>query len=108
MAPQPRKSRGFDEFLQPSGAAQRRDPGVQRRLRIREVARGQHDADSALDSGERALEFADNVGPMLARVPSRRMSTPEEVAAAVVFLSGDDSANIHGSILSVDGGWAAV
>jgi len=57
---------------------------------------------------ERAIEFADNVGPMLARVPSRRMSTPEEVAAAVVFLSGDDSANIHGSILSVDGGWAAV
>ncbi len=57
---------------------------------------------------ERALEFADSVGPMLARIPSRRMSTPEEVAAAVVFLSSDDSANIHGTILSVDGGWAAV
>ncbi|MDP7705489.1 SDR family NAD(P)-dependent oxidoreductase [Mycobacterium sp. TY815] len=57
---------------------------------------------------ERALEFADNVGPMLARIPSRRMSTPAEVAAAVVFLSGNDAANIHGTILSVDGGWAAV
>jgi NAD(P)-dependent dehydrogenase (short-subunit alcohol dehydrogenase family) len=28
--------------------------------------------------------------------------------AAVVFLASDDAANIHGAILSVDGGWAAV
>ena len=57
---------------------------------------------------ERQLEFADHVGPMLARIPSRRMSTPEEVAAAVLFLASDDAANIQGTVLSVDGGWAAV
>lgn len=57
---------------------------------------------------DRALEAADHVGPVLARIPSRRMSTPEEVAAAVLFLAGDDAANIHGAVLSVDGGWAAV
>ncbi|AKS32911.1 SDR family NAD(P)-dependent oxidoreductase [Mycolicibacterium goodii] len=56
---------------------------------------------------ERVLQAADHVSGALARVPSRRMSTPEEVAAAVVFLAGDDAANIHGVILSVDGGWAA-
>lgn len=56
---------------------------------------------------ERVADVADQVAPMLARLPSRRMSTPEEVAAAVVFLAGDDAANIHGAILSVDGGWAA-
>lgn len=56
---------------------------------------------------ERAVEFAEHVKPMLARLPSRRMSTPEEVAAAVVFLASDDAANIHGTVLSVDGGWAA-
>jgi NAD(P)-dependent dehydrogenase (short-subunit alcohol dehydrogenase family) len=56
---------------------------------------------------ERALEFADHVAPMLARLPSRRMSTPDEVAAAVVFLASDDAANVHGAVLSVDGGWAA-
>lgn len=55
----------------------------------------------------RAVEFAEHVAPMLARIPSRRMSTPEEVAASVVFLASDDAANIHGAILSVDGGWAA-
>ncbi|MGV9802877.1 SDR family NAD(P)-dependent oxidoreductase [Mycobacterium sp. NPDC003449] len=56
---------------------------------------------------DRAADVADHTGPVLARIPSRRMSTPEEVAAAVVFLAGDDAANIHGAILSVDGGWAA-
>ncbi|HXO52019.1 MAG TPA: SDR family oxidoreductase [Mycobacterium sp.] len=57
---------------------------------------------------ERAEQFADHVAPVLARIPSRRMSTPAEVAASVVFLASDDAANVHGAILSVDGGWAAV
>ena len=56
---------------------------------------------------DRALEFSDHVAPVLARIPSRRMSTPEEVAASVVFLASDEAANIHGAVLSVDGGWAA-
>ncbi|WP_166906012.1 SDR family NAD(P)-dependent oxidoreductase [Mycobacterium sp. DL440] len=56
---------------------------------------------------ERAADVADEIAPVLARIPSRRMSTPEEVAATVVFLAGEDAGNIHGAILSVDGGWAA-
>jgi NAD(P)-dependent dehydrogenase (short-subunit alcohol dehydrogenase family) len=56
---------------------------------------------------ERQAQFADHVAPVLARIPSRRMSTPAEVAAAVVFLASDDAANIHGTVLSADGGWAA-
>lgn len=56
---------------------------------------------------ERATESADHVAPVLARIPSRRMSTPDEVAAAVLFLASDEAANIHGAVLSVDGGWAA-
>lgn len=57
---------------------------------------------------DRVLEIADHISPVLARIPSRRMSTPEEVAAAVVFLAGSEATNIHGAVLSVDGGWAAV
>ena len=57
---------------------------------------------------ERAAEFTEHVAPVLARIPSRRMSTPEEIAASVAFLASDDAANIHGIVLSVDGGWAAV
>ncbi|MEZ0051629.1 NAD(P)-dependent dehydrogenase (short-subunit alcohol dehydrogenase family) [Mycobacterium sp. MAA66] len=56
---------------------------------------------------ERVLEMADHLAPVLARIPSRRMSTPAEVASAVAFLASDDAANVHGAILSVDGGWAA-
>ena len=56
---------------------------------------------------ERQAEFADHVAPVLAQLPSRRASTPAEVAAAVVFLASDDAANVHGAVLSVDGGWAA-
>jgi NAD(P)-dependent dehydrogenase (short-subunit alcohol dehydrogenase family) len=57
---------------------------------------------------ERQEQFADHVAPVLARIPSRRMSTPAEVAAAVIFLASDDAANVHGAVVSVDGGWAAV
>lgn len=56
---------------------------------------------------ERSEEFADAVAPVLNRLPSRRMSTVAEVAAAVTFLAGPGAGNIHGAILSVDGGWSA-
>ena len=57
---------------------------------------------------ERMVEFGDAVNPVLARVPSNRMSTIDEVADAVLFLAGPHASNIHGAILSVDGGFAAV
>ena len=57
---------------------------------------------------ERNEEFAAHTAPVLARIPSRRMSTPAEVAAAVVFLASDEAANVHGAVLRVGGGWAAV
>ena len=45
---------------------------------------------------------------MLARIPSGRFVTPEEVAAAVVFLAGPQSGSITGHTLPVDGGLTAV
>ncbi|MEV4355252.1 glucose 1-dehydrogenase [Nonomuraea sp. NPDC049625] len=57
---------------------------------------------------EKIAALAEYLAPMIAAIPSRRPSTPEEVAKAVVFLAGDDAANIHGATLSVDGGRAAV
>jgi NAD(P)-dependent dehydrogenase (short-subunit alcohol dehydrogenase family) len=38
------------------------------------------------------------------RIPQRRMATPEEVAAAILFLASDDAGAINGSELVVDGG----
>jgi len=45
---------------------------------------------------------------MLARLPSGRFVTPDEVAAAVVFLAGPEAGSITGHTLPVDGGLTAV
>ena len=49
-------------------------------------------------------EFLDDI---LHRTLLGRLATPEEIAAAVVFLSGPGAAMIHGHALPVDGGWTA-
>jgi NAD(P)-dependent dehydrogenase (short-subunit alcohol dehydrogenase family) len=57
---------------------------------------------------EKTAAFADRIAPIIARVPSRRASTPEEVARAVAFLASDEASNIHGATLSIDGGRSAI
>jgi NAD(P)-dependent dehydrogenase (short-subunit alcohol dehydrogenase family) len=42
------------------------------------------------------------------RVPLARVAEPEEIAAAVAFLAGDESSYITGVALPVDGGYTAV
>ncbi len=43
-----------------------------------------------------------------ARVPAGRLGDPEEVAALVVFLAGDEAAYVNGAALPIDGAWTAV
>lgn len=38
----------------------------------------------------------------------RRFGSPEEVAAAIAFLSADEASYITGTSLVVDGGWSVV
>jgi 3-oxoacyl-[acyl-carrier protein] reductase len=49
-----------------------------------------------------------SIGPMLdamaAKTPARRVGTPEDVAAAVTWLTSDDATFIHGTTIDVDGG----
>jgi 3-oxoacyl-[acyl-carrier protein] reductase len=42
----------------------------------------------------------------LAQIPMGRLGTPEEVAAAVRFLAGEEAGYITGQVLAVDGGMA--
>jgi NAD(P)-dependent dehydrogenase (short-subunit alcohol dehydrogenase family) len=44
----------------------------------------------------------------MAGSPAGRSATPDEIAGAVVYLSSDDAAFVHGTVLDVDGGRTAV
>jgi NAD(P)-dependent dehydrogenase (short-subunit alcohol dehydrogenase family) len=48
-----------------------------------------------------------NEAAILARTPLGRMSTPEDIADAVLFLASPQARSIHGADLLVDCGWTA-
>ena len=45
---------------------------------------------------------------ILARVPADRLGTPDEIAAAVVFLASDEAAYVTGQTLHINGGMAMI
>jgi 3-oxoacyl-[acyl-carrier protein] reductase len=45
---------------------------------------------------------------ILSRVPAARLGTPEEIAAAVVFLASDEAAYVTGQTLHINGGMAMI
>jgi NAD(P)-dependent dehydrogenase (short-subunit alcohol dehydrogenase family) len=57
---------------------------------------------------DRNEAIKDMLAGIVAAIPSRRMSTVAEVAAAAVFLASDEASNVHGATLSVDGGFTTV
>ena len=52
-------------------------------------------------------ETPDAAAQLATQAPMRRMGTPEEVAAAVVWLSSDEASFVTGQTLAIDGGWTA-
>jgi NAD(P)-dependent dehydrogenase (short-subunit alcohol dehydrogenase family) len=42
----------------------------------------------------------------IAGTAAQRFDRPDEVAAAVAFLAGDESSYITGTTIAVDGGWS--
>jgi NAD(P)-dependent dehydrogenase (short-subunit alcohol dehydrogenase family) len=57
---------------------------------------------------EESHPVADIAGPMMATTPLGRLISPDAVARAAVFLASDESADIHGTVLDVDGGRSSV
>lgn len=74
-----------------------------RGLRVNAVAPGTIETDLTL-----GLSSSDELAALGAsRVPLGRLGLPEEIAAAVAFLSSDDASYVTGHVLVVDGGWLA-
>ncbi|KUN05189.1 short-chain dehydrogenase [Streptomyces yokosukanensis] len=73
-------------------------------VRINAVSPGPTATDMSFKPGESETDRADR---MRTEVPLGRVSTVEEIAAAVLYLASDDAASVVGTDLVVDGGSTA-
>jgi 3-oxoacyl-[acyl-carrier protein] reductase len=44
----------------------------------------------------------------LSRVPANRLGTPDDIAAAVVYLASDEASYVTGTTIHVNGGMAMI
>lgn len=57
---------------------------------------------------EGTVVMGDGVDQLAAMAPAGRPASPNEIAAAIVYLASDDASFVYGAILAVDGGRNAV
>ncbi len=72
-----------------------------RGVNVNAIAPGYIDTDNT--SALRA--DPDRNAAILARIPAGRWGRPEDLAGAVVFLASSAADYVHGTVLTVDGGW---
>ena len=69
-----------------------------RNIRVNAIAPGYIATDMTAVLPEKVKET------MVEKIPLKRIGTPQDIAAAALFLASDDSAYITGQVLPVDGG----
>jgi NAD(P)-dependent dehydrogenase (short-subunit alcohol dehydrogenase family) len=77
-----------------------------RGIRVNAVAPGLT-ATPLFDEWVSAQPGPESFREKVAAIPQGRVGTPEDVAAAIVFLASDEAAHITGASLAVDGGYTA-
>jgi 2-deoxy-D-gluconate 3-dehydrogenase len=61
----------------------------------------------ATDNTEALRNDPQRAAAILARIPAGRWGQPADLAGAALFLASPASSYVHGSIITVDGGWMA-
>jgi NAD(P)-dependent dehydrogenase (short-subunit alcohol dehydrogenase family) len=84
------------ELLTKSWAAEYGPKGV----RVNAISPGPTRTEGTVGMGE-ALDQLASLGP------AGRPAVPEEIAAGILFLVGDDASFVHGAVLAADGGRSA-
>jgi NAD(P)-dependent dehydrogenase (short-subunit alcohol dehydrogenase family) len=64
--------------------------------------------ETELMADEQGVSVEELWGRLVDLLPLRRAADPEEIAACIRFLAGDESSFVTGTVLSADGGGSAV
>ncbi|WP_374377451.1 SDR family oxidoreductase [Dongia sp.] len=81
---------------------------VTKGIRCNAICPGTVESPSLQDRMRALGDYDTARAAFIARQPMGRLGTPEEIAAAAVFLAGDESALMTGVALAVDGGWTNI
>ena len=73
-----------------------------RKIRVNVLSPGQVDTPDSQRLDKATREMFESL------IPRGKMGSPEEIAAAALFLASDDSSYVNGMDFAVDGGFSAV